>query len=295
MKVDVKKLDKIKRTMNVEVGGDEFKNKKNEIYKEAAKKLKVSGFRPGTAPMDVVEKQYGSFLKEEFLKQSLPQFYQQALAAEKITPASMPKIYDVDLNNNFLKFSAELEAKPEIEVKENVYKGIKIKDKKIQVGEPEIEKVVTNLKEGVKKTLERDIEEDELARWAAYPDIKSLREAVKAQLFIEKARERKQKIDTQVREHLLKNLKIELPKGEVDMHYNELLKRETYNLRSQGVAQEDIDKYQKELEAKLKPIAQDDVKLFYILEAIAKKENLKTDNKNLGEIALSYIFSQAKY
>ena len=65
-------------------------------------------------------------------------------------------------------------------------------------------------------------------------------------------------------------------------------------MRSRGVSQEDIDKYKKELEDKVKPLAEEEIKLFYVLEAIGKNENIKLDN-NLGEVVLGFILSQAQY
>ncbi|NQT28212.1 MAG: hypothetical protein HQ570_01285, partial [Candidatus Omnitrophica bacterium] len=153
---------------------------------------------------------------------------------------------------------------------------------------------LTNLKEGIKKAINKDLEDGDLAKWASFPDVKSLKEAIRAQLFVEKSRERRQKIDGQVRAHLSKTFKVDLPKDEVARHHQELIERETYNLQRRGVSQEDIDKYKKDLEGKLKPVAEEDLKLFYILEAIAKNEGIKVDD-NLGDVVLGFVLSQAQY
>jgi FKBP-type peptidyl-prolyl cis-trans isomerase (trigger factor) len=294
MKVEVKKLDKLKRVIKIEVEGQEFLDEKKDVYSTAGKNLKVPGFRPGSVPADVLEKHHGKALQEELLKKVLPHFYRKALEEQKILPASLPRIYDVEINPEALSFHAEFEEKPELEVKESLYKGIKIKDKKIEIPEVEVEKILTNLKEGIKKVVNKDFEDDELAKWASYANAAKLKEAIRAQLFVEKTRERKQKIDTQIRNHLLKEFKVELPKAEVERHHKELVEREVYNLRARGISQEDIDKYKKEVEDKLKPVAEEEIKLFYILEAIGKNEGIKLDN-NLGEVVLGFILSQAQY
>ncbi len=294
MKVEVKKLDKLKRKIKIEIDGEEFLSEKKEAYSQIGKNLKVPGFRPGSVPADVLEKHHGKALQEELLKKVLPVFYRKALEEHKILPASLPRIYDVQLESQSLSFHAEFEVKPEIEVKESLYKGIKIKDKKIEIQEIEIEKVITNLKEGVKKVISKEFEDGELAKWASYADVDKLKEAIKAQLFVEKTRERRQKIDSQIRNHLLKEFKVDLPASEVERHHKELVEREAYNLRSRGVSQEDVDKYKKDLEEKLKPLAEEEIKLFYILEAIAQKEGIKLD-ANLGEVVLGFILSCAQY
>ncbi|NQT28409.1 MAG: trigger factor family protein, partial [Candidatus Omnitrophica bacterium] len=155
MRVEVKKLDKLKRTITVEVEGEEFLKEKNEIYGNKSKDLKVPGFRPGSAPLNVLERHHSKFLKEELLKESLPNFYRKALEDKKILPAGMPHVYDIKLTSDALSFSADFETRPEVKAEESSYKGIKIKDKNSEVKEIEIEKILTNLKEGIKKAINK--------------------------------------------------------------------------------------------------------------------------------------------
>ena len=294
MKVEVKKIDNLKRKIKVEVSGDEFLKEKDEFYRQNSKNLKVPGFRPGTASMDLIEKHHGKALRDEFIKKSLPLFYQKALEAEKIMPASVPKISDLDLGNDSMIFSAEFEARPEVEAKDSFYKDIKIKEKIDEVKEIEVEKILTNLKEGIKKIVNKDLGDDDLAKWASYADVASLRETIKAQLKVEKIRQRRQRVDDQIKKQLLKVFKVDLPQDEVERHLQELVNREAYSLQYKGVGKDEIEKYKKDLQEKLRPTAQDEVKLFYALEAIAKKEGIKIDN-NLGETILGFILSQAQY
>ncbi|MEI8350488.1 MAG: trigger factor [Candidatus Omnitrophota bacterium] len=294
MKVDIQKLDKLKRKISVAISGDEFVNERNGIYKEIGKTLKVSGFRPGSAPLEVLEKQHGKVLKEEFLHKALPLYYERAIEQEKVQPAGLPRIQDVELLAGSLTFSAELEVRPQLEVNENDYKGIKIKDKNIEIKEDEIQKVLTNLKEGVKKVLKKDLSDDELAKWASFPDVAGFCNAIKIELSMEKLRERRRKIDSQISQHLLKTFTFELPKDEVDHYHKELIEREIHELRVRNIPDQDIEKYKKDIEEKLKPLAQDEVKLFYILEAIARKENIAVE-QNVAEVVLGLLLSLAVY
>lgn len=43
---EVKKIDKLKRTIKIEVSGEEFLKEKNQVYSKKAEGLKVPGFRP---------------------------------------------------------------------------------------------------------------------------------------------------------------------------------------------------------------------------------------------------------
>ncbi|MBP7088011.1 MAG: hypothetical protein KBB01_01790 [Candidatus Omnitrophica bacterium] len=294
MKVEIEKIDKLKRKIKIEVSGQEFLNEKTQVYQQKSKELKTPGFRAGTAPLEILEKYHGNILKEELFRKVLPLFYQKALDDNKITAAGLPQIHDVELNNETLTFFVNFEVKPEIEVKEDLYKRIKIKDKKASVEEVEIEKVITNLKEQFKKTVNKDLTDEELAKWASYSDISSFREAIRIQLLVEKLKTRRQEIDKQIREKLLKTFQVDLPQSEVERYHKELLEREIYNLRLRGVSQEDIDKHKSVIEERLKPLASDEMKLFYILEAIAKNESIEIKD-NFIDVVLGFILSQAEY
>jgi FKBP-type peptidyl-prolyl cis-trans isomerase (trigger factor) len=294
MKVETKKLDKVKRVIKVDIRGEEFLKERNAVYEEIGKTLKVPGFRPGSAPLDILEKHHADHLRQAFLEKVLPVYYRRAIEEEKLAPAGLPRVYDVIIDKESLAFCAEFEVKPEVDLKENDYKGIKIKDRKVEVKEEEIEKVLTNLKEGIKKLIDKDLADEELAKWAGYPTVLFFREAIKTEIFAEKLRDRRRKIDAHISQELLRNIKFDIPAGEVDRHHKELVDREIYNLRLKGVSEEDMEKYKKDVEEKLRPFAEDEVKLFYILEAIARKENLKIDN-NLGEVVLGFILNAAQY
>jgi len=294
MKVEIKKVDKLKRTARVEVSGDEFQNEREAIFKEHTKKLKVPGFRPGTAPRELLEKHHGSYLQDALLKKALPYFYQKALQQEGLTAASLPRIFDVEVSPAHLAFSAEFETQPQLEINEGLYKGISVKNSPIAVEEIEVEKVITNVKEQIKKTLNKDLTDAEIAKWASYPDLETFRQAIRVQLSVEKIKARRQDIENQIRAHLLKNVKADLPKSQIEEYHRQLVNRELYALQYRGLSQGDIEKYKKEIETKLEPAAADEVKLFYIFEAIARKEGFAADD-DMIETALSFILSQAHY
>ena len=171
MKVEIKKVDKLKRVLKAELSGEAFINERKEAYKEIGKNIKIPGFRAGTAPLEILEKHHLKALKEEFIHKMLPIYYEKAIDEAKLHPAGLPRIYDVELTDTSLLFTAEFDIKPEIELKNEDYTGIKIKEKKVEVKDEEIEKVLTNLKEGIKKTLNKDLADNELCKWAGYAEM----------------------------------------------------------------------------------------------------------------------------
>ena len=74
-----------------------------------------------------------------------------------------------------------------------------------------------------------------------------------------------------------------------------MIEQEIYALKLKGVSQEDIDKYRKDLEEKIKPLAKDQVQLYYILKAIAEREQLTVEDQAVYETVVSYLLSCAEF
>jgi FKBP-type peptidyl-prolyl cis-trans isomerase (trigger factor) len=296
MKVEVTKIDKLKRLLKIIVGGEKFAKAKGEFYAKAAKDIKVTGFRKGAAPVELVEKNHGKALKEEFANHHVSQYYNEALKEVGITPAGMPKIDDVEISDSELKFSAQVEIRPELDVNKDDYIGIEIKEKFPTVEDKDIDKVVENILEGLKKVSDKEVNPTTAANWSGHGSEAGLRDSIRAEIMMEKLRDRRRRIDESIAQHLLKTIVVDVPQAEVENYHQELVHRQIHQLEERGVPREDIEKYRKELEEKTAKRAVDEVKLFYILKAIATKENIKLEEgANMGEIVLGYVLSVAKY
>ncbi|RKY43770.1 MAG: hypothetical protein DRP81_06480 [Candidatus Omnitrophota bacterium] len=295
MKVEVKKLDNLKRVIRVQVEGEDFKKDKSQLYRSLAKDLKVPGFRAGIAPLEILEKYHGKLLREEFIKWAIPNYYEKAVKEANISPVVLPRIYDVELTDKKFAFSAELEVKPQVSLEESIYKGIKVKDKPVDVKEQEWKKLVENLKEEVKRFTKKDFSDSEIAKWSGYPNYEVFQEALICEIKGVKLRQRRLDIESQIVNTLLKRVKITVPKRAVEEHRNKLLEEEIYKLKVKGISEEDIRKYKKDLEEKLTYQAQEQMKLYYILEAIAIKENLDVTPNNLYEVVMGYILSLTEF
>ena len=294
MKSQVKKVDKLKRVIDVEVGEDKIREDKNNVYKELAKNLKVPGFRPGNAPLEMVEKYHKKVLDEKFLKKMIPSYYYEALKANGLVPVDVPRIYNVNFDTK-LSFSAEVEVEPDIQLKEEDYKNIKIKSKEVKVEEIEVDKVITQLKDNIKKVTGKDCSDDDIAKWSGYPSKDFLRKVIRTEILLDKFYSYRTDIENAVVETLIKRVKTEVPQTLVNQQQEKLFNQEVANLKARGVKEEDIKKYENALKDKIRVLSQKQVKIHYILEAIAKKESLNVDEKGLVESAMGLVLSCAQY
>jgi trigger factor len=288
MKTEVKKLDGTKREISIEASGDIVKNKFEDVFKNIAKDAKVPGFRPGNAPRDIIEKHYSSQAHEMVLKELVPQLYNQAIAREGLEVIELPNIFDVKLDRTSLSFKATVEITPEINVKN--YKGIKLNYKKIEVSPDEIKRSLDTLKE----TRKIDNLDDNFARGLGYPNLQELEKALQMQIYLQKENQQRQRIENEIIDKITKDLDFKLPQGLVNQQLQDLVRHAKLDLALKGLPREKIEEEQKTLQQQLEPEARKQVKIYLVLSAIAKKENISQDD-HMSQRVMEFLLREADW
>ncbi|GIW69635.1 MAG: hypothetical protein KatS3mg101_0382 [Patescibacteria group bacterium] len=118
MKTQVEKLPKSTIKINVVVEADAVKKAYDRALDNAVKTATIEGFRPGTAPKDMVRKKVGeSKLYEDAIDDVLRTYYPQALKENSISPVSNPKVEIKDFDpEKDLEFTATVAIRPEIKI-----------------------------------------------------------------------------------------------------------------------------------------------------------------------------------
>lgn len=272
MKTTVKKLDSIKREINIEVSGEIVKNKFDEVFNRIAKEAKVPGFRPGHAPRDILEKNFSSQAHQLVLEELIPHTYNEAIKQDELDVVELPKISEVKLDREMLIFKATVEISPEIVL--GNYKGLKIDYKKVEVSPDEIKRQIDTLKE----TRKIDVVDDSFAKSLGYPNLPDLERAFERQTYIQKENLQRQKIESDIIEKIVKDLDFEVPQSLIKRQLEDLIRQTKLDLALKGFAPEKIDEQEKELSEKLEAEAKRQVKVYLVLTAIAKKENIPIDD-----------------
>lgn len=116
MKSSVEHLSPTRVRINVEVPFEELEPDFQRAYKELAKQVRLPGFRPGKAPVRLLEARFGrEAMLDQIVNDALPSRYGQALAESEIQPLGRPDIevtrkeYGQDL-----AFTAEVDVRPKI-------------------------------------------------------------------------------------------------------------------------------------------------------------------------------------
>ena len=125
---------KIEKTQNanevkleITVEAAKFDEAMKKVYAKTAKYFTIPGFRKGKAPMNLVEKQYGTeIFFEDTFNEVAPEAMQEALDQNNIVAVSRPDIEITQIGKGKdLIFTAVIQTKPEVEL--GKYKGISLK------------------------------------------------------------------------------------------------------------------------------------------------------------------------
>ncbi|MCM8795646.1 MAG: hypothetical protein NC928_03050, partial [Candidatus Omnitrophica bacterium] len=288
MKTEVKKIDSTKREISIQIGGEVVKNKFDSVYKKIAKDAKVPGFRPGNAPRDILEKHYSSYAHQQVLEELIPLVYNQAIEKEGLDVVELPEIFDVKLDQQNLSFKARVEVTPEIPVRN--YKGIKIEYKKINVSVEEIKSAV----EAIKESRKAEAVDDSLAKGLGYPNLTELKNALERQIYLQKENLQRTKIENELLERITKDLDFKLPEALLKRQLEELLRQAKLDLALKGLSSEKIEQEEKSLSEQLQPQAKKQVKIYLVLAAIAKNENIPLDDQ-MPRRVMEFLLRQADW
>jgi len=122
VKSAVETLDPTKVKLTVEVEYDELKPSIDHAYQHIAEQVNIPGFRKGKVPPRIIDQRVGrAAVLEHAVNDGLSGFYRQAVTESGIRPLGQPEVdvteVPIDAEGP-LKFSAEVEVRPEIDLPE---------------------------------------------------------------------------------------------------------------------------------------------------------------------------------
>jgi len=126
-----------------------------KAYEQARGKIKVNGFRPGKAPLDVVEQILGDSVSDGAINILIKDTFQEIYAALEHQPISVPKfeVETFDRKKNLI-VKTTFDTKPEITLPK--YKKMKIVVQPVIVTEVDIEKELKSIQKKMMRTQLRE-------------------------------------------------------------------------------------------------------------------------------------------
>jgi len=151
MKMEVTELGPMKRALKIEVPADEVTQRIARAYVELNRQVNIPGFRPGKAPLALLEKRYAKTVEEDVIRSLVPDFYDKAVRQAGIVPilVEIPPLDRVKIKKDEpFTFTATVEIKPTIELRD--YKApspISLKPDKRTVTDEQLDRGLEVLRE----------------------------------------------------------------------------------------------------------------------------------------------------
>jgi len=142
MNISVETLKKSQVKITVELTLEQTTKYLEKAAKEVSGMVKIPGFRPGQAPLEILKKHVKEgVIESHMIDSALPITYSEAVKKEKVEVISKPHIKIV--SDVPLKYEATVAVYPEVKV--NGYDKINIKPEKIKVEDKDVEAVIKDI------------------------------------------------------------------------------------------------------------------------------------------------------
>jgi len=134
VQVDVKAINSAKKEILLTVEAERTQNAYNKYLNKAAKDVSIQGFRPGKAPIGMVERAYGAKIRDYFTKDFIDEVFTEAAKEHEINYLLQPEIKEVNWEpGNDMTIKVEIETEPEVSFKQVEgltvpYKPLELKD-----------------------------------------------------------------------------------------------------------------------------------------------------------------------
>ena len=146
MEISVETTNELERKMTIAVPSEEVDSAVNERLQEAARNIRLNGFRRGKVPLKVVKNKFGKGVRQEVIGELMNKSYYEALTEKKIRPAGQPKIETDNIDEGQdLKFTAVFEVYPEIELPD--FAKLEVEKLVAEVTDSDVETMIDTLRE----------------------------------------------------------------------------------------------------------------------------------------------------
>ena len=146
MQVSVETTSGLERRLIVGVPAARIDSAVDSRLQNAARTIKLDGFRPGKVPMRVVRQRFGESVRMEVLGEVMNESFYEAIQQQGLKPAGRPNIEPKSLEaGKDVEFVATFEVFPEVEAKD--YSSIEVKKPVSEITAADIDKMIENLRQ----------------------------------------------------------------------------------------------------------------------------------------------------
>jgi trigger factor len=135
-----------RRELDLEIPAETVQKAVKRVSKEFARVARVPGFRPGKAPITLIQRRFADDIKSEVLQSLVPEQVEKAVTESKLVPVTQPQIDKVDFaEGGPVKFRAVFEVLPEFELGQ--YKDLEVEVEDLKVEDADVDKGLEELRD----------------------------------------------------------------------------------------------------------------------------------------------------
>ena len=166
MNTKIEDIDSCKKKIKFDIAFKDYQAKVQSSYLTLARQVKVPGFRPGKAPMSMLEKRFGPNVKKEVMTQLVSERLAEVIEEKGFRSVSPPKILEVEAEEGTdISVSASVEIVPDFKI--NDYSKVEIPIEIIRVTDEDVNQAINYQRErqGTKvQVLDRPVEDKDFVK-----------------------------------------------------------------------------------------------------------------------------------
>jgi trigger factor len=126
-----------KRSLEIEIPLDQVERAKERVTESIKSRVRLPGFRPGKAPISIIQSRFEGEIRSEVLDVLLPQAFRERVDKDELKVVGPPNISDLKFEpGEPIRFKADFEVAPEFELGQ--YSGLSVQYEEPTVTEEEL-------------------------------------------------------------------------------------------------------------------------------------------------------------
>lgn len=131
--------------MKVEVPEERIAAQVRDRLQQLARTTRIQGFRPGKAPLKVIQQRFGQQVRREVIGAVLQESFLEAVDREQLRPAGAPRIEPVEAAEGAgLRYTARFEVLPDVQVPDIAQ--IEVEKVACEISEADVDRMVETLR-----------------------------------------------------------------------------------------------------------------------------------------------------
>lgn len=145
MQVSIETTTGLERRMTVGIPAEQIDTEVTKRLQDAAKTVRINGFRKGKVPLKVVKQRFGAGVRQEVIGEVMSRTFYDAVQQQDVKPAGQPSIEPTSMDEGKdVEYVATFEVYPEITVAD--FSGFEVEKLKAEVQDSDIDNMIDTLR-----------------------------------------------------------------------------------------------------------------------------------------------------